>query len=305
MKVSIITPCYNAANHIAATVQSIQQQTLIDWELVLVDDGSTDNTAQVIRDLAAQDARIKLLCKPNGGTASARQAGLDIAQGEYIQLLDADDLIDADKLLRQTQLMDSQTLDVSYTDWQYTYPDGRNGKVEGMQCSLVRMLAFWGTFGTLPIHSYMYRRSYLEQREIRFTTAIREREDWDWHIQVYAGRPRIERLKGYCGAMYMVSPNSKTAGGQIEKLRGGNLRFLTFEIGQKKGWQRLLLLLRLAIELSFMLLSTVKYRLWGQMRLLDILQQSWQGRLQLAAAILLQPIAWLVIIIYIIHTRLR
>lgn len=305
MKVSIITPCYNAATYIQTTIKSIQQQTLTDWELLIIDDGSTDNSADIVRQAAQTDNRIKLIQKANGGTASARKLGLEHAQGEYIQFLDADDLIDADKLLRQTQLMDSKTLDVSYTDWRYTYPDGRQSEVQGMQCSLLRMLAFWGTFGTLPIHSYMYRRSYLEQHQIQFTTAIREREDWDWHIQVYAGRPRIERLKDYCAAMYMVSPNSKTAGGQIEKLRGGNLRFLTYEIHHRKGTERLLLLLRLATELSFMLLSTVKYRLWGQMRLLEILQQSWQGKLQLAAAVLLQPIAWLVIIIYIIYTRLR
>lgn len=305
MKVSIITPCYNAAAFIEATIHSIQQQTLPDWELLVVDDGSVDNSADIIRRMAKDDSRIKLIQKANGGTASARKLGLEHAQGEYIQLLDADDQIDANKLLRQTQKMDQEGLDVSYTDWCYIYPDGKKGEIEGMHCSLVRLLAFWGTFGTLPIHSYMYRRSYLEQQHIRFTTAIREREDWDWHIQVYAGRPRIERLKAYCGAMYMVSPNSKTAAGQIEKLRGGNLRFLTFEIGHKKGWLRGLLLLRLAIELSFMLLSAVKYRLWGQMRLLAIFRISWRERLQLACAIMLQPIAWVVIVIYIIKTRLQ
>ncbi|MBR5855258.1 MAG: glycosyltransferase family 2 protein [Paludibacteraceae bacterium] len=305
MKVSIITPCYNAASHIAATVQSIQRQTLNDWELILVDDGSTDNTAEVIHELAAQDVRIKLLCKSNGGTASARQAGLNIAQGEYIQLLDADDQIDANKLLRQTQKMDQEGLDVSYTDWCYIYPDGKKGEIEGMHCSLVRLLAFWGTFGTLPIHSYMYRRSYLEQHQIRFTTAIREREDWDWHIQVYSASPNVNRIKAYCGAMYMVSPTGKTAGGKIEKLRGGNLRFLAYEIQNKRGYQRGLLLLRLAIELSFMLLSAVKYRLWGQVRLLAIFHSSWRERLQLACAIMLQPIAWVVIVIYIIKTRLQ
>ena len=82
VKVSIITPCYNAAPYITRTINSVQNQTISDWEMIIVDDGSIDNSADIVKDFASKDARIKLLQKENGGSASARNMGLSIAQGE-------------------------------------------------------------------------------------------------------------------------------------------------------------------------------------------------------------------------------
>ena len=228
MKVSIITPCYNAAQYIASTILSIQQQTLNDWELLIVDDGSVDNSADIIRSMAKDDSRIRLIQKANGGTASARKLGLEHAQGEYIQFLDADDQIEADKLLRQTTEMDASNLDVSYTDWCYITPSGEKEDIKGMDSSLIRILAFWGTFGTLPIHCFLYRRDFLEQHHITFTTAIKEREDWDFHIQVYTARPQVKRLSGYCGAFYVIAPEGKTTGATQDKIQIGTFNFLTY-----------------------------------------------------------------------------
>lgn len=303
MKVSIITPCYNAALYIASTIQSIQQQTLHDWELLIVDDGSVDNSADIIRSMAKDDIRIRLIQKANGGTASARKLGLEHAQGEYIQFLDADDQIEADKLRRQVELMDKEGLQVSYTDWCYMNAQGEKEDLQGLNCHLTRLLAFWGTFGTLPIHCFLYRRDFLEQHHITFTTAIKEREDWDFHIQVYSARPQVKRLKGYCGAMYMKSPEGKTSSGNMDKIRSGNLRFLTFEVAKLHGYKRLLLLVRLSVELCFLLLSTIKYRQWNQIRLLKIFQQSWFATIELVIAILLIPIGILIVMAYLCRTR--
>lgn len=303
MKVSIITPCYNAALYIASTILSIQQQTLNDWELLIVDDGSVDNSADIIRSMAKDDSRIRLIQKANGGTASARKLGLEHAQGEYIQFLDADDQIDADKLRRQVELMDKEGLQVSYTDWCYMNAQGEKEDLQGLNCHLTRLLAFWGTFGTLPIHCFLYRRDFLEQHHITFTTAIKEREDWDFHIQVYSARPQVKRLKGYCGAMYMKSPEGKTSSGNMDKIRSGNLRFLTFEVAKLHGYKRLLLLVRLSVELCFLLLSTIKYRQWNQIRLLKIFQQSWFATIELVIAILLIPIGILIVMAYLCRTR--
>ena len=303
MKVSIITPCYNAALYIASTILSIQQQTLNDWELLIVDDGSVDNSADIIRSMAKDDSRIRLIQKANGGTASARKLGLEHAQGEYIQFLDADDQIDADKLRRQVELMDKEGLQVSYTDWCYMNAQGEKENLQGLNCHLTRLLAFWGTFGTLPIHCFLYRRDFLEQHHITFTTAIKEREDWDFHIQVYTARPQVKRLKGYCGAMYMKSPEGKTSSGNMDKIRSGNLRFLTFEVAKLHGYKRLLLLVRLSVELCFLFLSTIKYRQWSQIRLLKIFQQSWFATIELVIAILLIPVGILIVMAYLCHTR--
>jgi glycosyltransferase involved in cell wall biosynthesis len=152
MKISIITPCYNAAPYIANTIQSVQNQTILDWEMIIVDDGSTDNSVEIIQKIIAQDSRIKLIQKENGGSASARNLALSIAQGEYIQFLDSDDTIDYKKLERQITLMEKEDLDVSYSDWCFVLPDGTMEKVHGLNFNLVRILLLWGTlFGAFIV----------------------------------------------------------------------------------------------------------------------------------------------------------
>lgn len=90
--VSIITPCYNGAKHVSDTIESVLKQTYSDWEMIIVDDGSTDNSAEIIKSYVDKDKRVKLFQQPNGGSASARNNGIRKAEGQYIALLDADDL---------------------------------------------------------------------------------------------------------------------------------------------------------------------------------------------------------------------
>ena len=248
MKVSIITPCYNAESFIQSTIQSIQRQTLTDWEYLLVDDGSTDGSATIIREMASTDRRIKLIQKENGGSASARKLGLSFAQGEYIQFLDADDTLDEEKLQKQVQLMEERLLNVSYTDWQMVYVDGHKDPIQGVNWSLARILSLWGIFGTLPPHCFLYRRDFLEKNNITIPTQVKEREDWDFHIEVFSTKPKIERIKGYCGAFYTKSPNGKTTGASFDKIHFGTLKYLLYKIQHVRGYQKCLLYLRISLE---------------------------------------------------------
>ena len=95
-KVSIIVPMYNAEKYLRECVESILRQTLSDIELILVDDGSTDSSPELCDQYAAQDCRVKVIHKVNGRAASARNAGLRIASGEYVAFVDADDWISPD-----------------------------------------------------------------------------------------------------------------------------------------------------------------------------------------------------------------
>ena len=90
---SIIMPVFNTADYLTATVKSVLAQTYRDFELILVDDGSTDGSGDICDQLAASDGRVRVIHKLNGGVASARNVGLDEVRGEYIGWVDSDDLI--------------------------------------------------------------------------------------------------------------------------------------------------------------------------------------------------------------------
>ena len=96
--ISIIMPIYNAQHTLCRAVDSVISQTFRDWELLLVDDGSNDDSGRVCDEYAQKDARIKALHQPNGGPSSARNYGLANTRGEWIAFLDADDWLEADFL---------------------------------------------------------------------------------------------------------------------------------------------------------------------------------------------------------------
>jgi len=87
-KMSIIVPCYNVQDYLEECVESIVNQTYLNWELILVDDGSKDLTSQICDDYAKKDSRIKVIHKQNGGLVSARNTGYDAATGDWHMYLD-------------------------------------------------------------------------------------------------------------------------------------------------------------------------------------------------------------------------
>lgn len=91
--VSIIVPVYNAEKHISKCIESVISQTYSNWELILVNDGSRDNSHSVCKNFAQNDNRIKVLNKINGGASSARNAGIKVSQGKYICFIDSDDYV--------------------------------------------------------------------------------------------------------------------------------------------------------------------------------------------------------------------
>jgi glycosyltransferase involved in cell wall biosynthesis len=303
MKISIITPCYNAAPYIANTIQSVQNQTILDWEMIIVDDGSSDNSVEIIQKIIAQDSRIKLIQKENGGSASARNLALSIAQGEYIQFLDSDDTIDYKKLERQITLMEKEDLDVSYSDWCFVLPDGTMEKVHGLNFNLVRILLLWGTlFGALPIHAFVYRRDFLTKHQLSFSSVIKEREDWNFHIQVLSNHPRCKRLKGYCAAYYLRCPTGKTS--SFKKIQQGTLRFLLYKIHHTKFWQRVLLTIRLSVVLVELCMPTLKRKINIREDIWPIFATSFINKLILIIAVMFFPISVILFTIRVIYLKL-
>lgn len=114
--ISIITPNYNCSRFITETIESVLAQTYTNWEMIIVDDCSTDDSYQIALNYAAKDLRIKVLQnEQNSGAAFSRNSALDIAQGEYIAFLDSDDLWENNKLEKQIAFMQENNCDFSYT----------------------------------------------------------------------------------------------------------------------------------------------------------------------------------------------
>lgn len=112
MLVSIIVPVYNVERYLHRCIRSILEQTYVDWELILIDDGSTDDCPCICDKFAQEDQRIKVIHKTNGGLSDARNHGLDAAVGEYVLFVDSDDFIHVNMLDTLVQISQKENADI-------------------------------------------------------------------------------------------------------------------------------------------------------------------------------------------------
>lgn len=125
-RVTVVMPCYNADATIAASIASIQAQTLEQWELIVVDDGSRDGSRHTVSQLSAEDQRIRLFAQHNAGPAVARNRGVAMARGKIVAFLDSDDIWAPDHLERAIAMIDTDTkLGVAFAPCQHMTADGR------------------------------------------------------------------------------------------------------------------------------------------------------------------------------------
>ncbi|WP_027339026.1 glycosyltransferase family 2 protein [Halonatronum saccharophilum] len=118
--ISIVTPLYNSEDYISKTIESVLGQTHQNWELIIVDDCSSDNGVQIVRKYQKQDSRIKLIeLKKNSGSAVARNTAIREADGRYIAFLDSDDLWHPQKLEKQIKFMKDNNYAFSFTKYQH------------------------------------------------------------------------------------------------------------------------------------------------------------------------------------------
>ena len=111
-KLSIIVPVYNVENYLSQCIDSILNQTLTDFELILIDDGSSDNSPRICDKYAKKDDRILVIHQENTGVSAARNAGMDVARGEYIGFVDSDDWIESDMYEVMLNIAEKKSLDI-------------------------------------------------------------------------------------------------------------------------------------------------------------------------------------------------
>lgn len=185
MLVSVIIPLYNAAPYIAATLQSLKDQTLQDFEALLVDDHGKDNSVEVARETVGEDLRFRFLqTEKNAGPGVARNVGLEAAQGEYVAFLDSDDLWKPtflEKLVAASCFLaegsNPKTSDLAYCQLQYRNPDGSQGETFRNPAVTIKnttepegyrkKISFMSRFVTYSV-CFLYRRQFVEEHHLRF-----------------------------------------------------------------------------------------------------------------------------------------
>lgn len=201
---SIIIPVYNVENYLQQCVESVLSQTFTDFEIILVDDGSTDRSASMSDAYSAQDDRIKVVHKKNGGAADARNVGIQEASGTYLMFLDSDDYWDdTDALSKVHAFLVSYTgsFDMMIFQAKLLYPNGRMVADNRTFCDNFNALTPLESLQYLSEHGSLVgsactkviRRAFLLEHNLYFLTG-KKHEDIDWIIKVSNCLPKCVYL---------------------------------------------------------------------------------------------------------------
>jgi len=186
--VSVLMPAYNAARYLAKTLDSLFVQTFADWELIVVDDGSTDATPDILRSYA--DSNVRVIRQANGGEARARNTALDHATGEFIAFLDSDDLYTPNALQEMVAFMRAHPeFDAAFADGYFCdendrplmrLSEHRPGIYTGR---ILEQVVLSGSVITVPVCTIV-RRAIIERHHLRFDPQFVIGPDWDFWIRV-------------------------------------------------------------------------------------------------------------------------
>lgn len=199
---SIIVPTYNCEKFIGKCIESIRNQTCRDWELMLIDDGSTDETGAICAEYANLDTRIKYFHQQNAGPGAARNRGLDHACGEYVVFVDSDDWVDSTFL--SDYLVYAKDYEIVYWGGYYKeYDDGRSVKVNDLELcttdipAAIQYLWKHDRFGWTWMKCF--RRDIIEQHHIRFAETVYFREDAIFTAEYfkYVNRVKVLSVANY------------------------------------------------------------------------------------------------------------
>ena len=179
MTFSVVIPCYNCAKTLEATVKSVCSSGLIDYEILLIDDGSTDRTAELCDRLCAHDPTIRCIHQENAGVSAARNCGIREAQGDYLWFVDADDTVDAGSLAQAVEIAihlqpDMLLFGMSFDYYHHGRMYRRENLVPPCEGRLflehlkARFQEFYRCNALTPVWNKLYRRDLIMKHNVRF-----------------------------------------------------------------------------------------------------------------------------------------
>lgn len=203
-KISVIIPVYNAGKYIRECVASVQAQTMSDFELILVNDGSSDNSSALCHEMAETDTRIRVIDIDNSGPAHARNVGIDVAKGMFLAFIDSDDTVSPVFLEKMLKAAEKHEADIVMCKAYTIYIDG-NRKPDAFHFPLNRILTpeeinnflITGYFipgkatGLACLWNKLYRKSWIYSIGVRLDETRVRAEDWLFNLQCLMAYPRF------------------------------------------------------------------------------------------------------------------
>lgn len=192
--ISVIIPVYNTAQWLENLYDSLCRQTYSDLEIIFVDDGSSDNSVEILRGIEEKDSRVKVICQSNHGVSCARNRGYEASSGDYISFIDSDDTLEPDMYEYLLKLMTEYHAEISHCSYNKIIGTevrhiGNSGEVivqnpeEALEC-LVKCKLFVGS-----CWSKLFARSIIG--DLRFREDVKVSEDWLMNYQLFSGAKTI------------------------------------------------------------------------------------------------------------------
>ena len=220
MTPTIILPVYNKIKYLPTTLPSLLSQTYRDFELIAVDDGSTDGSGDFLDRLAKTDSRVKVIRQPNAGVSAARNAALDRASGDYVVFADADDTVCPDWLEVLAKEAETSGADIVVCGFFSTDSNGKaldtvlppeEGNITGKEF-LGNFYAHQSNHGLPGFgHGKIVRRDLIEKNNIRFTPGLKLAEDLDFFVRLYDKAETVRTVR-YAGYNYLQGAENSTGG---------------------------------------------------------------------------------------------
>ncbi|WGK63795.1 glycosyltransferase family 2 protein [Croceiramulus getboli] len=196
--ISIIIPVFNRAKYLKECLESVLCQDYVHWECIIVDDGSTDRSIEIINTYISKDSRFQLYCRSSDykkGANSCRNIGLECSNGEYVYFFDSDDIMLADALRNAiNSLVQSKSSDLAFFNYQVFFRHksniiiNQNNKTENPN----PFLSYFSGEINLATPAILWKRSTIG--DVRFNPCLKKSQELDFHFQVFKSNPKISML---------------------------------------------------------------------------------------------------------------
>lgn len=233
--VSIIIPTYNDSRTVCDAIDCSLNQTYESLEIIVIDDGSTDGTERLVKEKYGD--RIIYITQGNKGLAAARNTGIKYASGTYLQFLDADDLMDHDKIDIQVKLLQN-TSDKALAYCDYVRCDTNNNKYKGRMSPVLQkekpfddIMMKWETELSIPAHCFLFTAALFKKYGIAFDESLANHQDWECWMNLFALNPQVVFVDKTL-AYYRVRDGSISK--NMRKMREGYILAINKQIQKNK-----------------------------------------------------------------------